>query len=143
MIQKTDNLSVWLLRATSTLLSVAIMYKIISLMPEDDNNLAEGYAVVFILFVWSGLWLVCAFVGWLVSKVNSRCPGILLAALWCVFAAIGFYGFAVEFSLDSSPNLIFWLEFVVICTIPAVLGWAWSKTLKISKSKTPNMGGPQ
>jgi hypothetical protein len=142
MRSKTDNLALWLLRAISTLLSVAIVYRVILLMPEDDN-IAYGYAVVFWLFVWSGIWLVCACIGLFVSKFNSQSIGKLMAALWCVFASIGFYGFAVGLGLDSSLNFIFWLGFFVICTVPIVLGWAWSKPLENSNSKTFDVGVPQ
>jgi hypothetical protein len=128
MVQKADSLMLWLLRATSTLISVAIVFKIVSMMPEDDSNLAEGYAVVFLLLVWSGFWLVCAFIGWIARKFTSLTMGTIPAVTWCAFVALGFYRFAIDFSFDGSPNAILWLEFALIVTVPIVFGWAWTKT---------------
>jgi hypothetical protein len=137
MARKTDNLALCLLRATSTLLSIAIVCKIISMMPEDDNNLAEGYAVVFLLLVWSGFWLVCAFIGWIARKFTSLTTRTMPAVTWCAFVALGFYRFAIDFSFDGSPNAVFWLEFALIVTVPIVFGWAWTKTSRQNVSAQP------
>ncbi len=129
-----DKISTMALSLVSTFLLLAVVVRIFSMLPEDDNSF-DGYAVVFIFFGWVAFCLLGFALGYFVARFSRVSARPLPCFVWCIAAVVAFISSNIDHKFNNPSTIVWLLTGALICSAPLIAVWAWSK--KFTQSEVP------